>query len=77
MLVVVIHNEYINETFKFGSEKKLLYHWLNLVHEKFIAHITLKMCWVPWVKPGIRISDVACITINWARIKCSCLKMIF
>ena len=49
--------------------------WLNLAPEKFIAHITFKMCWATCVKPRIGLSGVACMTINSVRI--SCLKKYF
>ena len=53
------------------KKKKLLKDWLNLYPEKFNAHVTLKISWVPCVKPVVGLSDVGCIIINWVTINCS------
>ena len=51
MSIVVIYNEFTNETLNFVNEYTYTYiyiytleDWSNLAPEKFIAHITFKMC---------------------------------
>ena len=46
MSVVVVYNEFINETLTSLTNTRIHTHiyTLNLAPEKFIAHITSKMC---------------------------------
>ena len=43
------------------NEKKMLEDWVEIVTEKFIAHIALTICWVHCVNSGFPLLDVACI----------------
>ena len=76
MLAAVIHNEFITETLSLVNEKN---YWKAdcLGPEIFIAHITIKMCLVTYVKPKIALSDAAFIAIIYVRISCCSLKIIF
>ena len=72
MLVAAVQNKFVNETGSSVNEKKLSEDWLKFTSWK--AHCTKNTyC----VKARIGLSDFACMIINWVRISCSCLKIIF
>ena len=83
MLVVVIYNEFINETLNLVTEYTLTYTYIHIrglikisSWKAYCIYNVYKGC-VNCVKPKIGLSNVTCMTISWVRMSCTCLKINF